>query len=160
MVGYLSKKPKLSFVDDPRKLYRQRRHVTQAKGLETLDPKAKVEGPSESPRESPPPSPKEDQPQLPPMGEKSQPEHKIELCTLDIVDLPIINLQDAGRPFKIKVSTIRMTITRALERFNEYIRAGFLEWHIGLLKRRMEKMGIEKEAQHLKAAKSRSTCKE
>jgi hypothetical protein len=68
MVGYLSKKPKLSFVDDPRKLYRQRRRATQAKGLETLDPKAKVEGPSESPRESPPPSPKEDQPQLPPMG--------------------------------------------------------------------------------------------
>jgi hypothetical protein len=53
-----------------------------------------------------------------------------------------------------------MTIARALERFNEYIRAGFLEWHIGLLKRRMEKMEIEKEAQHLKAAKARSTCKE
>jgi hypothetical protein len=69
---------------------------------------------------------------------------------LDIVDLPIINLQDAGRPFKIKVSTIRMTIAGALERFNEYIRAGFLEWQIGLLKRRMEKMEIEKEAQHLK----------
>jgi hypothetical protein len=33
----------------------------------------------------------------------------------------------------------------------------FLEWHIGLLKRRMEKMEIEKEAQHLKAAKARST---
>jgi hypothetical protein len=53
-----------------------------------------------------------------------------------------------------------MTIARALERFNEYIRAGFLEWHIGLLKRRMEKMKIEKEAQHLKAAEARSTCKE
>jgi hypothetical protein len=38
-----------------------------------------------------------------------------------------------------------MTIARA-----ECIRAGFLEWHIGLLKRRMEKMEIEKEAQHLK----------
>jgi hypothetical protein len=87
------------------------------------------------------------------MGEQPQPER--ELCTPDIVDLPIINLQDAGRPFKIKVSTIRMTIPRALERFNECIRAGFLEWHIGLLKRRME---IEKEAQHLKAAKARSTC--
>jgi hypothetical protein len=62
-----------------------------------------------------------------------------ELCTPDIVDLPIINLQDAGRPFKIKVSTIRMTIARA-----ECIRAGFLEWHIGLLKRRVEKMEIEK----------------
>jgi hypothetical protein len=94
------------------------------------------------------------------MGEQPQPERKIELCTPDIVDLPIINLQDAGRPFKIKVSTIRMTIARALECFNEYIRAGFLEWHIGLLKRRMEKMEIEKEAQHLKAAEERSTCKE
>jgi hypothetical protein len=60
MVGYLSEKPKLSFVDDPGKLYRQRRHVTQAKGLETLG--RKVEGLLESPRESPPQSPKEDQP--------------------------------------------------------------------------------------------------
>jgi hypothetical protein len=39
MVGYLSKKPKLSFVDDPGKLYKQMRRATQAKGLETLDPK-------------------------------------------------------------------------------------------------------------------------
>jgi hypothetical protein len=53
-----------------------------------------------------------------------------------------------------------MTIARALERFNEYIRAEFLEWHIGLVKRRMEKMEIEKEAQHLKVAEARSTCKE
>jgi hypothetical protein len=53
-----------------------------------------------------------------------------------------------------------MTIAGALERFNEYIRAEFLEWHIGLLKRRMEKMEIEKEAQHLKAAEARSTCEE
>jgi hypothetical protein len=121
MVGYLSKKPKLSFVDDPGKLYRQRRHATQAKGLETLDPKAKVEGPSESPRESPPPSTKEDQPQPPPMGEQPQPEREIELCTPDVVDLPIINLQDAGRLFKIKVSTIRMMIAGSLERFNEYM---------------------------------------
>jgi hypothetical protein len=78
------------FVDDPGKLYGQRRRATQAKGLETLDSKTKVEGPSKSPRESPPPS------------------------------------QDARRPFKIK--------------------------------RRMEKMEIKKEAQHLKAAKARSTC--
>jgi hypothetical protein len=147
-------------VDDPGKLYRQRRHATQAKGLETLDPKAKVEGLSESPRESPPPSPKGDQPQPPPMGEQLQTERKIELCTPNIVDLPIINLQDAGRPFKIKVSTIRMTIAGALESFNEYIRAEFLEWHIGSLKRRMEKMEIEREAQDLKAAEARSTCKE
>jgi hypothetical protein len=112
--------PKL-FVDDRGKLYRQRRRATQAKGLETLDSKAKIEGPSESPRESPPPSPKEDQPQSPPMGEQPQPERKIEICTPYIVDLPIINLQDAGRPFKIKASTIRKTIARALEHFNEYI---------------------------------------
>jgi hypothetical protein len=79
-------------LDDPGKLYRQRRRATQAKGLETLDSKVKLEGPSKSPRESPPPS------------------------------------QDAGRPFKIK--------------------------------RGMEKMEIEKEAQHLKAAKAISTCEE
>jgi hypothetical protein len=75
MVGYLSNKPRLSFVDNPGKLYRQRRRATQAKGLETLDPKLEVKGPSESPRESPPPSLKEDQPQPPPMGEQLQPEH-------------------------------------------------------------------------------------
>jgi hypothetical protein len=50
------------FVDDPGKLYRQRRRATLAKVLETLDSKAKVEGPPESPRESPPPSAKEDHP--------------------------------------------------------------------------------------------------
>jgi hypothetical protein len=100
MVGYLSKKPKYFFMDDPGKLYRQRRRETQAKGLETLDRKVEVEGPSKSPRESPPLSPKEDQPQPPPMGEQTQPERKIELCTPNIGNLPIINLQDAGRPFK------------------------------------------------------------
>jgi hypothetical protein len=42
------------------------------------------------------------------MGEQPQPERKIELCTPDIIDLPIIHLQDVGRSFKIKVSTIRM----------------------------------------------------
>jgi hypothetical protein len=51
-------------------------------------------------------------------GRTTTPERKIELCTPNIVDLPIINLQDARRPFKIKVSTICMTIARALERFN------------------------------------------
>jgi hypothetical protein len=126
--------------------------------LETLDSKAEVKGLSKSPRESPPPSPKEDQPQPPPMGEQSQPERENELCTPDIVDLPIRNLQDARRLFKIKVSTIRIMIARALERFNEYIRPGFLEWHIGLIKKRMEKMEIEREAQDPKAAEARSTC--
>jgi hypothetical protein len=42
------------------------------------------------------------------MREQPQPERKIELCTPDVVNLPIINLQDTGRPFKIKVTTIRM----------------------------------------------------
>jgi hypothetical protein len=60
------------------------------------------------------------------MGEQPQLEHKIELCTPDIVDLPIINFQDVGRSFKIKVSTIRMTIARALKRFNEYIKPNSL----------------------------------
>jgi hypothetical protein len=258
MDGFLSKKPKLSFVDDPGKFYRQRRNATQAKGLETLDPKAEAEGSLESPKETPPPSPKRDQYQPPPMGEQPRPEHKIELCTPEIIDLPMINLQDTGRPFKIKVLTIRMVqhspltgkedlnlhlqafiqlchtfdedgvtqdqmrarlfsfsllgkalrwfhalpteskkdwealmkafmkefyspaktqslhnridtfaqsptemIADALECFNEYMRAELLEWHIGLLKRRMEKMEIEKEeAQDLKAAEARSTCEE
>jgi hypothetical protein len=154
-------------VNDQGKFYRKRRHATQSKGLETLDPKVEVKGPSESPRESPPPSLKDDQPQPPPMEEQSQPECEIELCTMDVIDLPIINLQDAGRPFKIKVTTIHMVqhspftdVAEALERFNEYMRAEFLEWHIGLLKRRMEKIEIEKEAQGLKAAEARSTCEE
>jgi uncharacterized membrane protein YkoI len=94
------------------------------------------------------------------MGEQPQPERKIELCTQDVVDLPIINLQDAGRPFKIKVSTIRMTIVKALENFNEYMRVKLLEWHIDLLKRRMEKMEMERKAQDLKAVEARSTCEE
>jgi hypothetical protein len=51
-------------------------------------------------------------------------------------------------------------IAEALERFNEYMRAKFLEWHIDFLMRRMEKMDIVREAQDLKAAKARSTCVE
>jgi hypothetical protein len=42
------------------------------------------------------------------MGEQPQ-ERKIgELCTLDIVDLPILNLAEMGRSFEINTSTIRM----------------------------------------------------
>jgi predicted secreted Zn-dependent protease len=52
------------------------------------------------------------------------------------------------------------TIAEALERFNEYMRAEYLEWHTSLLKRRMEKMEIEKECQGLKAAEAKSTCEE
>jgi hypothetical protein len=52
------------------------------------------------------------------------------------------------------------TIVEALEHFNEYMRAEFLEWHIDFLKSRMEKMEIAREAQDLKAVKARSTCDE
>jgi hypothetical protein len=74
------------------------------------------------------------------MGEQPQPEHKIELCTPDIVYLPIINLQDARRPFKIKVSTIRMTIAglwsvsmntyepNSLSGISVYLRGGWRRW--------------------------------
>jgi hypothetical protein len=54
-------------------------------------------------------------------------------------------------------------IAEALERFSEYMQAEFLEWHIGLLKRRMQKMEIERverEAQDPKATEARSTCEE
>jgi hypothetical protein len=42
------------------------------------------------------------------------------------------------------------TIEEALEHFNEYMRAKFLEWHIDFRKRRMGKMEIWKEAKDLK----------
>jgi hypothetical protein len=42
------------------------------------------------------------------MGDQPQ-ERKIgELCTPDIIDLPILNLEEIGRPFEIKTSAIRM----------------------------------------------------
>jgi hypothetical protein len=51
-------------------------------------------------------------------------------------------------------------IAEALERFNEYMRAEFFEWHIDFLKRRMEKKEIEREAQDLKVAEAKFTCQE
>jgi hypothetical protein len=43
------------------------------------------------------------------MGEQPLQERKIgELCTPDIIDLPILNLEEIGRLFKIKTSTICM----------------------------------------------------
>jgi hypothetical protein len=51
-------------------------------------------------------------------------------------------------------------IAEALECFNEYMRAKFLEWHINFLKRRIEKMELEREAQDLKAVEVRSTFEE
>jgi hypothetical protein len=42
------------------------------------------------------------------MGDQPQ-ERKIgDLCTPDIIDLPILNLAEIGRPFEIKTSTICM----------------------------------------------------
>jgi hypothetical protein len=105
MDDYLSNKPD-NFVDDPDKLYRLRRHEAQAKNLHFADSKAEDEGSLESPKESPPQSPWENR--LPPMGEQPQELNIGELCTLDIVDLPILNLTKIGRPFEIKTSTICM----------------------------------------------------
>jgi hypothetical protein len=103
---YLSNKPN-NFVDGPEKLYRlRRREAQQAKKLDFVDSKSEDEGSLESPNNSPPQSPWENR--LPPMGEKQQ-ERKIrELCTPDIIDLPILNLVEIGRPLEIKTSTIRM----------------------------------------------------
>jgi hypothetical protein len=97
---YLSNKPD-NFVDDPEKLYRlRRRKAQQAKKLDFVDSKSKDEGSLESPKNSPPRSPRENR--LPPMGDQLQ-ERKIgELCTPDIVDLPILNLVEIGRTFEIK----------------------------------------------------------
>jgi hypothetical protein len=106
MDGYLSNKPD-NFVDDPEKLYMLRRHeAQQAKKLDFIDSKSEDQGSSESPKNSPPQSPWENR--LPPMGDQPQ-ERKIgELCTPDIIDLPILNLAEIRRPFEIKTSTIRM----------------------------------------------------
>jgi hypothetical protein len=106
MDGYLSNKPD-NFVHDPEKLYRLRRHkAKQAKKLDFVDSKSEDEGSLESPKKSAPQSPRENR--LPPMGDQPQ-ERKIgELCTMDVVDLAILNLAEIRRPFEIKTSTIRM----------------------------------------------------
>jgi hypothetical protein len=106
MDDYLSNKPD-NFVDDLEKLYRLRRHeAQQAKKLDFVDSKSEDKGSLESPKNSPPHSPRENK--LPPIGEQPQ-ECKIgKLCTLDIIDLPILNLAEIRRPFEIKTSTVRM----------------------------------------------------
>jgi hypothetical protein len=93
MDGYLSNKPD-NFVDDPEKLYKlRRREAHQAKKLDFVDSESEDEGSSEYPKNSPPQSPRKNR--LPPMGEQPPQERKIgELCTLDIVDLPILNLNN------------------------------------------------------------------
>jgi hypothetical protein len=83
-----------------------RREAHQAKKLDFVDSESEDKGSKESPKNSPPQSPRENR--LPSMGDQPQ-EHKIgELCTPDIIDLPILNLEEIWRPFKIKTSTIRM----------------------------------------------------
>jgi hypothetical protein len=107
MDGYLSNKP-VNFVDDLEKLYKLRRcEAQQAKKLDFVDSKSEGQGSSESPKNSLPQSPQDNR--LPSMGEQPPQERKIgELCTPDIVDLPILNLAEIGSPFEIKTSTIRM----------------------------------------------------
>jgi hypothetical protein len=107
MDGYLSNKPS-NFVDDPEKLYRlRRREAHQAKKLDFVDSKSEYKGSKESLKHSPPQSPRENR--LPLMGEQLPQERKIgELCTSDIIDLPILNLTEIERPFEIRTSTIRM----------------------------------------------------
>jgi hypothetical protein len=106
MDSYLYNKPD-NFVDDPEKLYRlRRREAQQAKKLDFVDSKSEDEGSLKSLKKSPPQSPRENR--LPPMGDQPQ-ERKIgDLCTPDIIDLPILNLTEIERPFEIKTSTIRM----------------------------------------------------
>jgi hypothetical protein len=106
MDGYLSNKPD-NYVDDTEKLYKlRRREAHQAKKLDFVDSKSEDKGSKESPKNLPPQSPRESR--LPPMGDQPQ-ERKIgELCTPVITDLPILNLEEIGRPFEIKTSTIRM----------------------------------------------------
>jgi hypothetical protein len=106
MDGYLSNKPD-NFVDGPEKLYRLRRREShQAKKLDFVDSESEDIGSKESPKNSPPQIPRENRP--PPMGNQPQ-ECKIgELCTPDIIDLPILNIEEIGRPFEIKTSTIHM----------------------------------------------------
>jgi hypothetical protein len=106
MDGYLSNKPD-NFVDDPKKLYMLRIHeAQQAKKLDFEDSKSEDEGSLEFLKNPPPQSPRENR--LPPMGEQPQELMIGELCTLDIINLPILNLAEIERPFEIKTSTIRM----------------------------------------------------
>ena len=96
MDGYLSNKPE-NFVDDPEKIYRQRKHGARGR-TGRKKPKEEQEASTSSPRTTPPPR-----------MARPEPERTIgELCTPDINDLPIQALDDVGAPFEIKTSIIRM----------------------------------------------------
>ena len=58
MDGSLSNEPE-KFLDDPEKIYRQRRREARSRKLELVDPKEEVAGSSSSPQATPPTSPKE-----------------------------------------------------------------------------------------------------
>ena len=98
MDGSLSNKPK-NFVDDPEKIYRQRRREERSK--------VEADGSSSSPQATPPTSPKE-APLHQGMALPEQERTIGELCTPDVRDLPIQNLDNIGVPFEIKTSIIRM----------------------------------------------------
>ena len=97
MDGSLSNKPE-NFVDDLEKLYRQRRREVRSRNLELVDPKDKADGSSSLPQVTPPTSPREA-----PLHQGMalpDPERTIrELCTPNVRDLPIQNLDNIGVPF-------------------------------------------------------------
>ena len=58
MDGSLSNKPK-NFVNDPEKIYKQRRREARSRKPELVDPKVEADDSSSSPQATPPTSPKE-----------------------------------------------------------------------------------------------------
>src|SRR6185436_1102505 len=106
MDGSLSNKPE-NFVDDLEKIYRQRRREARSRKPELVDPKVEADGSSYSPQATPPTSPKE-APLHRGMALPEQERTIGELCTPDIRDLPIQNLDNIRVPFEIKTSIIRM----------------------------------------------------
>jgi hypothetical protein len=130
MDGYLSSKPD-NFVDDPKKIYRLRRYKTQhAWKLDFVDLKPEDEGSLESPKNSPPQSPREKR--LPSMGEQLQERKIVELCTSDIINLPIFTSRRLegrlrSRPQQsawcnIHPSPVKKTRTFASKRSFNYVR--------------------------------------
>ena len=113
MDGSLSNKPKI-FLDDPEKIYRQRRLEARSRKPELVDPKVEADDSSSSSQATPPTSPEEA-----PLHQGMalpEPERTIrELCTPDVRDLPIQNLDNIGVPFEIKTSIIRAMSLAALE---------------------------------------------
>jgi len=110
----LSNKPE-NFVDDPEKIYRQRRREARSRKPELVDPKVEADGSSSSPQATPPTSPKE----VPLHQWMALPEQERtigELCTPDVRDLPIQNLDNIGVTFEIKTSIIRMVARPSLEK--------------------------------------------